>query len=89
MAVPLAAVRSSAANSAVAVGLIGSGGRGTFDAGWLVQNPEAAWIFEAILFLCAPRGFGAPSRLKAVCGQDWPPHEDRVTQRRDRLKPVH
>ena len=39
--VPLAAVRGTAANSAVKVGLIGSGGRGTFDAGLLVQDKRA------------------------------------------------
>jgi len=38
---PLAAVRGSAANSAVKVGLIGAGGRGTFDAGHVVNNPNA------------------------------------------------
>ena len=50
MAMPLAAVRSSAANSAVTVGLIGSGGRGTFDAGWLVQNPDARLVALCDIF---------------------------------------
>jgi myo-inositol 2-dehydrogenase/D-chiro-inositol 1-dehydrogenase len=39
--VPFGAVRGTAANSAVKVGLIGSGGRGTFDASILVKNPKA------------------------------------------------
>jgi predicted dehydrogenase len=39
--VPAAAVRSSAANSAVSVGLIGAGGRGTLDATLLVKNTPA------------------------------------------------
>ena len=39
--VPFSAVRGTAANSAVAVGLIGSGGRGTFDAGLLVKHTGA------------------------------------------------
>ena len=40
-AVPFAAVRGTAANSAVTVGLIGSGGRGSFDAGLLAQDKRA------------------------------------------------
>src|SRR5215510_11258727 len=40
-AVPFSAVRGSAANSAVSVGLIGSGGRGSFDAGLLVKHTDA------------------------------------------------
>ena len=40
--VPLAAVRGSAANSAVAVGLIGCGGRGTYDATLLVEHVAGA-----------------------------------------------
>ncbi|MDX1980522.1 MAG: Gfo/Idh/MocA family oxidoreductase [Bryobacteraceae bacterium] len=39
--VPLAAVKGSAANSAVTVGLIGAGGRGTFDASLLVRHTDA------------------------------------------------
>lgn len=39
--VPAQAVRSSAANSAVTVGLIGAGGRGTLDAGHLVEHTTA------------------------------------------------
>jgi predicted dehydrogenase len=39
--VPAQTVRSSAANSAVTVGLIGAGGRGTFDAGHLVEHTGA------------------------------------------------
>jgi predicted dehydrogenase len=50
MAVPFAAVRGTAANSAVTVGLIGSGGRGTFDAGWLVQNSDARLVALCDIF---------------------------------------
>src|SRR5690348_7601057 len=39
--VPLSSVRGAAANSAVSVGLIGAGGRGTFDANLLVKLPGA------------------------------------------------
>ncbi len=39
--VPFQAVRGSAANSAPAVGLIGSGGRGTYDASLLVKHTPA------------------------------------------------
>lgn len=49
-AVPFSALRGSAANSAVTVGLIGSGGRGTFDAGWLVQNPDARLVALCDIF---------------------------------------
>ncbi len=48
--VPLAAVRGSAANDAVKVGLIGSGGRGTFDAGHLVKDPRARLVAICDLF---------------------------------------
>jgi hypothetical protein len=41
---PLAAARGTAANSAVTVGLIGSGGRGTFDAGLLVNIENARLV---------------------------------------------
>ena len=41
--VPFSAVRGSAANSAVSVGLIGCGGRGTFDIG-LMANLEGARV---------------------------------------------
>src|SRR6267378_5621552 len=40
--VPAAAIRGSAANSAVTVGLIGCGGRGTHDAGVLVKDVKNA-----------------------------------------------
>jgi predicted dehydrogenase len=40
--VPAGAVRGSAANSAVTVGLIGCGGRGTFDARLLAKNVQGA-----------------------------------------------
>jgi predicted dehydrogenase len=46
--VPFSAVRGTAANSAVSVGLIGSGGRGTFDAGLLVKNLSADARLAAI-----------------------------------------
>jgi predicted dehydrogenase len=39
---PIGAVRGSAANSAVTVGLIGCGGRGTFDAGLVAKHVGAA-----------------------------------------------
>src|SRR5688500_6577929 len=42
--VPAQAVRSSAANSAVTVGLIGAGGRGMLDAGHLVEHTTAKLI---------------------------------------------
>jgi len=48
--VPLAAVRGTAASSAVTVGLIGSGGRGTFDAGLLVKNPNARLVALCDIF---------------------------------------
>jgi predicted dehydrogenase len=49
--VPLAAVRGSAANSAVSVGLIGCGGRGPYDARMLVAHiPEARLTALADLF---------------------------------------
>lgn len=38
---PAAALRSSAANDALSVGLIGAGGRGAYDAGLLVKNTSA------------------------------------------------
>ena len=41
---PLAGVRATAANSAVTVGLIGAGGRGTFDAGLLVNIENAQLV---------------------------------------------
>src|ERR1017187_485215 len=50
-AVPFAAVRGSAQNSTVPVGLIGCGGRGTADARNLVQNvPGARLVALADLF---------------------------------------
>lgn len=48
--VPFSAVRGTAANSAVTVGLIGSGGRGTFDAGLLVKNTDARVVAICDLF---------------------------------------
>ena len=48
--VPLAAVRGSAANSAVTVGLIGCGGRGTFDIGLMAKIPGARVVALADLF---------------------------------------
>ena len=48
--VPLAAVRGSAANSAVTVGLIGCGGRGTFDAGLMANVNGARLVALADLF---------------------------------------
>jgi len=44
MAVPFTVVRGTAQNSAVTVGLIGSGGRGTFDAGLLVKYTDAKLV---------------------------------------------
>jgi myo-inositol 2-dehydrogenase / D-chiro-inositol 1-dehydrogenase len=48
--VPFAAVQGTAANSAVKVGLIGSGGRGTFDAGLLVKDPKAKLVAICDIF---------------------------------------
>ncbi len=48
--VPFAAVRGSAANSVVTVGLIGSGGRGTFDAGLLVRHTGARLVALCDIF---------------------------------------
>ena len=49
--VPAAAIRGSAANSAVTVGLIGCGGRGTHDAGLLVKEvPNARLVALADVF---------------------------------------
>src|SRR5712692_8389675 len=48
--VPLTAVRGSAANSAVTVGLIGSGGRGSFDAGLLVKHTDARLVALCDIF---------------------------------------
>jgi myo-inositol 2-dehydrogenase/D-chiro-inositol 1-dehydrogenase len=48
--VPFQAVRGTAANSAVTVGLIGSGGRGTFDAGLLVKNTGARLVALCDIF---------------------------------------
>src|SRR6266566_8589560 len=39
---PITAIRGTAANSAVKVGLIGSGGRGAFDAGFVDERIEQA-----------------------------------------------
>jgi predicted dehydrogenase len=48
--VPFAAVRGTAANSAVTVGLIGCGGRGTFDAGLMAKVDGARLVALADLF---------------------------------------
>ena len=47
---PLGAVRGSAANSAVTVGLIGAGGRGSFDAGHLVKDANARLVAVCDVF---------------------------------------
>src|SRR2546429_9265353 len=47
---PIGAVRGTAANSAVKVGLIGAGGRGTFDAGHLVKDPNARLVALCDIF---------------------------------------
>ncbi len=47
---PAAAIRGTAANSAVKVGLIGSGGRGTFDAGLVAQDPNARLVALCDIF---------------------------------------
>jgi myo-inositol 2-dehydrogenase / D-chiro-inositol 1-dehydrogenase len=44
MALPIGAVRGTEANSAITVGLIGCGGRGSFDAGLLVRFTDARLI---------------------------------------------
>jgi len=48
--VPLSAVRGTAANSAVTVGLIGAGGRGTLDANHLVKHTGARLVAVCDLF---------------------------------------
>ena len=48
--VPFTAVRGSAANDAVKVGLIGAGGRGAFDAGLLVKDPRAKLVALCDIF---------------------------------------
>ena len=48
--VPYSAVRGTAANSAVKVGLIGAGGRGTFDASILVKDPNARLVALCDIF---------------------------------------
>src|SRR5438445_9479815 len=45
-----AAVRGTAASSAVTVGLIGSGGRGTFDSSLLVKDPNARLVALCDIF---------------------------------------
>src|SRR5579871_5213547 len=62
--VPLAAVRGSAANSAVTVGLIGCGGRGTFDIGLMNKIDGARVTAVADLF---PDRIGA-TKAKAQLG---------------------
>lgn len=47
---PYTAVRGTAANSAVKVGLIGAGGRGTFDSRILVKDPRARLIALCDIF---------------------------------------
>lgn len=56
------AVRGSQANSAVAFGLVGAGGRGTYDAGIVVQDPRARMVALSDLF--DDRIDAAASRLK-------------------------
>ena len=46
--VPFSAVRGSAANSAVNVGLIGCGGRGTFDVGLMARIEGARVIADRL-----------------------------------------
>jgi myo-inositol 2-dehydrogenase/D-chiro-inositol 1-dehydrogenase len=48
--VPFSAVRGTAANNAVKVGLIGAGGRGTFDAGFVVKDPNARLVALCDIF---------------------------------------
>jgi myo-inositol 2-dehydrogenase/D-chiro-inositol 1-dehydrogenase len=48
--VPIGVVSGSAQNSAVKVGLIGSGGRGTFDASILVKDPRARLVALCDIF---------------------------------------
>lgn len=55
-------VRGSQANSAVTFGLVGSGGRGTYDAGIVVQDPRARMVALSDLF--DDRIDAAASRLK-------------------------
>src|SRR6185436_19655540 len=47
---PFSAIRGTAANAAVKVGLIGAGGRGTFDAGHLVKDPNARLVALCDIF---------------------------------------
>src|SRR6266571_3657618 len=47
---PVTAIRGTAANSAVKVGLIGAGGRGTFDAGFVVKDPNARLVALCDIF---------------------------------------
>jgi predicted dehydrogenase len=47
---PLATARSTAANSAVTVGLIGAGGRGTFDTNLLVKDARARLVAICDIF---------------------------------------
>jgi predicted dehydrogenase len=56
------AVRGSQANSAVTFGLIGSGGRGTYDAGIVVRDPRARLV--ALCDLFSDRLDAAASRLQ-------------------------
>jgi predicted dehydrogenase len=56
------AVRGSQANSAITFGLIGSGGRGTYDAGIVVKDPRARLV--ALCDLFDDRLDAAATRLK-------------------------
>src|SRR5712672_4192530 len=47
---PFSAIRGTAANNAVKVGLIGSGGRGTFDAGFVSKDPNARLVALCDIF---------------------------------------
>ena len=64
MLVPAQAVRSSAANSAVTVGLIGAGGRGLLDAGHLVEHTTAR--LTAICDLVPEKTEAAKRRLNTA-----------------------
>jgi myo-inositol 2-dehydrogenase / D-chiro-inositol 1-dehydrogenase len=64
--VPFSAVRGSAANSAVTVGLIGCGGRGTFDVGLMARIEGARVIAVADLFPERMASTKARAKLEAA-----------------------
>lgn len=81
--VPFAAVRGSAQNSAVTVGLIGCGGRGTYDARLLVRNvpgvrlvaladlfPEKIEATKKAVGVPDAKAFGRDTELLAKSGVD-------------------